>query len=486
MSGWSTRGLSFDRLAIGLLFVAVALLALLTPAQPDTFWHLRAGADIWRTGQVPRVDLYSHTAYGQPWPDHEWLSQLLMYAAYRLGGMPGLEIGAALLILGAAAVVYRSMVGPRLTRFVLLAAGLLIVSSAWTLRPQLLTLFLLAVLVKLVAEERFVYLPPYFLVWANAHGGVALGGVVLTGCAAAALFRWRYTRASGDRRRAWRLGIALVLSGLAVAATPLGPHIYRFVVTSAARSYAVRIAEWFVLRPDSLYGVAFWGAILAFALLLLTRGRVLAAGAWADWAVVAGALALLPLGIRSARNVAPFVTLMIPAASRLLGPSFRFRLRRHPGPDSEDHPTFNLTLLGLIGAGALLVVALLWRAPPERLYWRPLGAEALRALDRCPGPLFNRYAEGGPLVWFAPQRLDFVDGRQDPFPVWLLRESFAVEQGAPYQPLFDRFGVRCAFVPAKSKLAARLRDDGWRAQHLDERWAVLAAPAGATSSPRGP
>jgi hypothetical protein len=83
-SGRSTPGVSFDRLAIGLLLVAIAVVALLTPAQPDTFWHLRAGADIWRTGQVPRVDLYSHTAYGQPWPDHEWLSQLLMYAAYRL------------------------------------------------------------------------------------------------------------------------------------------------------------------------------------------------------------------------------------------------------------------------------------------------------------------------------------------------------------------------------------------------------------------
>ena len=104
--GWWSRGLAFDEMAIGLLFVAVAVLALFTPAQPDTYWHLRAGGDIWRSGHVPRVDLYSHTAYGTPWPDHEWLSQLLMYAAYRVGGgMPGLEIGATVLILAAAAVV---------------------------------------------------------------------------------------------------------------------------------------------------------------------------------------------------------------------------------------------------------------------------------------------------------------------------------------------------------------------------------------------
>ncbi|HEY4185711.1 MAG TPA: hypothetical protein VGP07_11620 [Polyangia bacterium] len=457
--------------------MAIGVLALLTPAQPDTFWHLRAGADIWRTGNVPRVDLYSHTAYGQPWPDHEWLSQLLMYGAFWLGGgMPGLELGAAALILAAAAVVYRLMVGPRLTRFVLLAVGLLITSSAWTLRPQLLTLFMLAALVWLVAHERFVFLPPYFLVWANAHGGVALGGVVLFGCWVAAVLHWWCTRAADARRRAWRLGLALALSGLAVAATPLAFHLYRFVVTSAARSSAVQIAEWFMLRPDSLYGVTFWGATLAFAFLLVTRRKALAAGEWTDWAVVAGAVALMPLAIRSARNIGPFLTLMMPAASRLLGRSFRFRLSRRPRPESEDHPAFNLALLGLVGAGAVVAVALVWKAPPRQLYWRPLGAGAVQALDGCPGPLYNRYAEGGPLVWFAPQRLDFVDGRQDPFPFWLLRQSFAVEQGAPYQELFARFGVRCAFLPATSQLALRLRDDGWSPRYLDTDWAVLAAP----------
>ncbi|HVV50755.1 MAG TPA: hypothetical protein VHO06_13910, partial [Polyangia bacterium] len=86
------------------------------------------------------------------------------------------------------------------------------------------------------------------------------------------------------------------------------------------------------------------------------------------------------------------------------------------------------------------------------------------------------YGDGGALVWFAPQRLDFIDGRQDPFPLPLLRESFEVEQGGPYRPLFDRFGVRCAFVPARAKIAAALGADGWRAVYADADWSVLAAP----------
>ena len=479
--GWWSRGLAFDEMAIGLLFVAVAVLALFTPAQPDTFWHLRAGADIWRSGHVPRVDLYSHTAYGTPWPDHEWLSQLLMYAAYRAGrGMPGLELGAAALILAAAAVVYKTMVGPRLTRFVLLTVGLAIASCAWSLRPQLLTLFLLALLVWLLVRDRQLFLiPPYFLLWANAHGGVALGGVVLAVCTVAAAFRWWRTRAPDDRRRARTLAVVLPLAGLAVAATPLGFHIYRFVVASAARSYAVQIAEWFVLRPDSLFGLLFWAATIAFAILIVARRRAIAAGDWGDWAVVAAALALLPLGIRSARNIGPFLLLAIPAASHALGPTFRFRLSRHPHarPPSPDHPRANLALLLGLGAAAMAVVALGWRAQPAALYWNPISPGALRALDACPGPLYNFYGDGGSLVWFAPTRRDFIDGRQDPFPFWLLRESFEVEHGAPYLALFAKFGVRCAFIPAKSKLVDRLRAAGWRAQFIDPDWAVLAAPA---------
>ena len=483
-AGWWRRGLPFDEMAVGLLFVAVAALALFTPAQGDTFWHLRAGADIWRSGHVPRVDLYSHTAYGTPWPDHEWLSQLLMYAAYRAGrGMPGLELGAAILILAAAATVYRLMVGPRLTRFALLTLGLAIAASSWSLRPQILTLFLLAFLVWLLVRDRHVVItiPPYFLIWANAHGGVALGGVVLAVCSAAAVLRWIRTRAPDDRRRAQKLVVVLPLAGLAVAATPLGFDIYRFVIASAARSYAVQIAEWFVLRPDSLFGLLFWAATLAFASLIVARRRAIAAGDWADWATVAAALALLPLGIRSARNIGPFLILAMPAASHALGPAFRFRLslhpHAHPRPASPDHPRANLALLLGIGAAAMAVVALGWRAQPAALYWNPIGAGALRALDVCPGPLYNFYGDGGSLVWFAPARRDFIDGRQDPFPVWLLQESFAVEHGAPYLALFAKFGVRCAFIPAKSKLVDRLRADGWRAQFVDADWAVLAAPA---------
>ena len=101
------KGISFDRMVVGLLFTSIFLTACLMPAQSDTYWHLRAGADIWSAHHVPLVDTYSYTAAGRFWPDHEWLWQVLSYALHRLGGMPLLTGAAALVVTGAFALSYR-------------------------------------------------------------------------------------------------------------------------------------------------------------------------------------------------------------------------------------------------------------------------------------------------------------------------------------------------------------------------------------------
>ena len=149
------------------------------PAQNDTFWHLRAGADIWATGQVPRVDHYSHTFAGAAWPDHEWLAQAMMFAVYRVGGMPGLELGAAALVLGAAALTWRLMVGPLATRALLMTTGSAARAGGLGAAAAGAVRFLLALLLVLLVRERYRIIPLLFVLWANAHGGVVLGGLVL-------------------------------------------------------------------------------------------------------------------------------------------------------------------------------------------------------------------------------------------------------------------------------------------------------------------
>jgi len=480
------RGIPFGTMGVGLLFVAFALIAALMPAQNDTFWHLRAGQDIWRTHTIPRIDLYSHTAAGAPWPDHEWLAQALIYGVYRVGGMPGLELGAAALVMGAATLTWRLMVGSLASRATVMTIGLAVSTCVWVLRPHLLTLFLLAVVLTLIARERWRWIPPLFLFWANAHGGVVLGGLVLASAWGAAALRWWRVREAGDGARLRALSIVLALSGLACAAAPLGFGIYRFVIESTARSMQVKILEWFPVKPVDFFGVLFWAATSGFVALLLVRGRrffARPAPPWADWAIVAAAVAMLPLGARSLRNTAPFILLATPAASRLLGADFRLPasiarwLRSRPRAASEDKPRLNLAILVAGAATAVAVVAAQLASPHPRLGWTPISEGALAATRACSGPLYNQYGDGGTLIWFVPEKPVFVDGRQDPFPLPFLLDAVEIEGGRkPYRPMFDRFGIQCAFLPSDAGTADQLLKDGWQPRFRDEKWIVLEAP----------
>ncbi|MES1205796.1 MAG: hypothetical protein ABUS79_07640 [Pseudomonadota bacterium] len=466
-------------MAIALLMIALALRALLMPAQNDTFWNLRDGSHILQTHQIPRFDTYSFTVAGAAYTDHEWLSQVWLASGYSLGGMPGVELVAAAAVLTALLLVYRLMVGPLLTRFVLLAPALSVASCVWVLRPQVFSLAAEALLVWWIARERWRWLPLLFVVWANAHGGVLLGGLTLAAALVVAVFRWRVRREAADARRVRALAVVVPLSGLAALCTPLGAHLIPYVLLTARRSRAIDISEWAATLPIDVLGIAFWIVALAFVVVVIARRRALATAGWADWALLGICGALLPVAIQSQRNLAPFLMFAAPTASRLLGPHFQFRLpSRRPRPRSPDHPRLNLALVAGFGTLAAVVVGLAWAGPADRLEWQPIAPPALAALRACPDPLYNHYDDGGFLIWFAPERPVFVDSRQDPYPLDLLLAHQAVERGQrSYRPLFSRYDIGCAFLPVGSPTVKALTTDGWATRYRDQRYAVLAAPA---------
>ena len=163
------------------------------PAQNDTWWHLRSGQDIWR-GVLPTVERWSSTARGHSWPDHEWLSEAIFYPVHRFGGMPLLALLVACVTTVTFALVWRLMVGPVLRRGALVFLTLPVTLIMASLRPQVFSLLLLAVTVTLLARARFAWLPLVFLLWANLHGAVVVGGVVVAAVLVTA-FVWERTGA---------------------------------------------------------------------------------------------------------------------------------------------------------------------------------------------------------------------------------------------------------------------------------------------------
>lgn len=76
-------------LAVGLIFV-LNWTANGRFNDPDTWWHLKIGEQIWETGALPTTDEFSYTTDNHDWLPHPWLADLTMYAAYRAAGLQGL------------------------------------------------------------------------------------------------------------------------------------------------------------------------------------------------------------------------------------------------------------------------------------------------------------------------------------------------------------------------------------------------------------
>ena len=80
--------LSEDSLPIVLLLVAMAALVWMTPAQNDTWWHLRSGREFLETRSFLTIERFSHSSFGTELQIHYWLSQIIFYVAFVVGGPP--------------------------------------------------------------------------------------------------------------------------------------------------------------------------------------------------------------------------------------------------------------------------------------------------------------------------------------------------------------------------------------------------------------
>jgi hypothetical protein len=180
------------------------------------------------------------------------------------------------------------------------------------------------------------------------------------------------------------------------------------------------------------------------------------------------ALALAPTALGAVRNVPPFLMLAVPAVAALVP------RREGAAATRSERPRLNAAIAGIAAAVAVTSVAVAYALPADRLGWRPLPAASLGKLAACRGNLYNRYDEGGYLIWFAPDHKVFLDGRQDPYPPSLIAAQVRAETTGDYRPLFERYEVGCAYVPSDALVTRRLIAAGWTPLYRDARWAVLA------------
>ena len=461
-----------DDLLPGLIFIAAAALACTTPAQNDTFWHLRSGQQMWESKSMLLTEPFSHTAFGQDLNNHWWLSQLSFYGIFSVGGAFLLAAFAGLCAVAAVAGSWRLMRGPWELRVGLLAWLVIATAPEWAIRPQVISLLLLVVVAHLIARDRLAWVPVVCVLWANAHA-LVIFGVALSGALLLEALIW-------SRSELRRAAATAGASAIAPMLSPLGWSYWPQVLTTVSISRELRIEEY--QMPLRLADLPFWVGIGALAVLVVRQRHRIRELGRTDRVLLIGAAVLAVAAMSAARNVAFFAVVAAPALSRVW-----------PAPVTSAKPRRLRPLGAAAAAMAVIVVAmggvavaLRWRDAGANIGWQPMSSAAVDAVRRCPDPLFNHLMDGGYLMWKLPHRRVFVDSRMEAYPLDVLRASRQADVYGDYEAAFRDYGVQCALVATASPLYTQLsRDSSMTATYSDSTRAVFVkgepAASGAAS-----
>ena len=255
----------------GLIFLLIFPPALVVN---DSWLNLVAGREVVENG-LPHSDALTVYGLGATWTDQQWLAQVFMYAVYSLGGFALLSIATCVSVVGAfsiAAAAARSLGAGARAFWVMFLPVLVAAPWGWSIRAQMLALPLYTSLLWLVATQarhpsRRVWLAfPLLVVWANVHGSVALGALLVM-----LLGGYELVRSRGGT---WMRSLALVvLAPLAVLATPYGPaatvRYYHLLLVDPP--FAGRVTEWEWAAPAT--NTVFFYVLAAIAVVLVWVGR---------------------------------------------------------------------------------------------------------------------------------------------------------------------------------------------------------------------
>lgn len=420
------------------------------------FWHhLARGRAIVQQGRIVNEDLFTYTIPGEPLQDANWLSQVIYYGLYTLGGLPLIQLVNSLVLTATISLLiyhcWKASSSLRLAAF-LSAFTFFGLWQVFTIRPQSFSL-LLFVLLYLVLDEAqrrhwLLLFPPLILaLWANLHGGFPVGFLPVACFFLASL--WDAFRSYGWRVYRdgwlWSLALCLVATVLATFVNPYGWHVYEYVGVISQVAADRPIMEW---QPPGLKFII--GKVWALSLML-----VVAAFAWSSRRPSARELCLvlcfLPLSCSAVRMVAWWLLIIMPILAAQIAAALPVSWLRNP--DDEQPSVVAGCFAAMLGLLALSSAPRMDRyIPLPQLLGRDRRTEDdlealaghLRTLPHEQGRLFSSYEWGEYLSWsLNPDGyLVYMDARIELYPELVWQDYWNVVNGREnWQQVLDRYQV---------------------------------------------
>jgi hypothetical protein len=446
---------------------------------PDLWWHLKTGEIIWNTHSIPRVDAFSFTASGHPWVAQEWLSELTIYAAYKLGGYVGLMLWfcvlASLLVIAGYALC-RLHSGNCKIAFVGAMGIWYFATIGFSIRPHLIGYFLLLceLLILHLGRTRdarwFFALPPLFALWINCHSSFIVGLIALAAVLICSFldfragllvsFRW-------EKPSRIALAASFVLSLAALFINPVGPKLlwYPLDVMFHQRLNLGIVSEW---QPAPFSDMRAWSLLVFAALTLLVPLLRRIELRLDDLILVALGFAL---AVQHQRMLFVFGILTAPVLCRLLAGTWD---RYEP---EREHFLINACLIATAVLALVLGFPRSQNLAAQVSQGNPVNALAFINRSGLFGRMLNEYVYGGYLIWAAPQRKVFIDGRADMYePAGVLADyaKFMSMNGDP-QSILDKYRIDlCLLAPDNPMSRVLPLLPGWKKVYSDKQATVFA------------
>lgn len=480
--------MSSRRLCECILFLCLLFLSFRHFDDADGWWHLKTGEQILETRSIPHQDIYSATRAGQEWITHEWLTQLLMFLLYRVGGFPLLTIVFALISAFAFWIVYLRCPARPFVAAIPLVLGVAAASPMLGARPQVVSVLLASLFIAM--QERYavrqhrgylVLLVGLMLVWVNAHGAFILGPILLA-LQLGGLALDRVTGETDNRSSTQFRDISITLAGCiaVVAINPNGLALIGYVIKTVRRTTEqAYLADWaspnFHLLPAQLFAALILGFVAALA---LSKRRVPAHD-------VLGFVAFAYLGLHSVRHIPIFAVVAVPIVVRQLSYAAGSLLPSRDMHSDREFPRFNAVLVAaavlMMGYRVVSFAETEKAAEAEKF---PRAAVNFIRDNKLDGPIFNLYEWGGYLIWnLYPQWKVYVDGRPEIYGDAYIQEYIDAYYGrrSPKE-LLRHTDIQTVLVEPLAPLASLLRESADWQNAFEDRVAVVFVRRSATDS----
>jgi hypothetical protein len=417
-----------------ILFIAVATWRPLTGAE-DTYAHAAVGRWIWQHQSIPHHTLWLWSTPPIEWIAHSWLSQLTFFSWMALGG-EHLVLLMTVILAAAPFVAFWKLWEKRGQTTAL--TPLYFMLAVWCAcvrfqaRPELFSsLFLGALLLFFIQLPQAlnwrnaIALIVMFATWANFHGAVALGLLVLGISVVCELLQQKGARAS------WNLVLLALGCVAAVNLNPYGLSYWQALQPVGGAMFEM-IDEW--KSPLTAPALPFE------ALILVCSVTAVAFVSWIKnpqrrWAQVVWLALAMALFFMARRNLWPSILISVAVAAANTGQLRALIQPAKPSPTPAMGPIIAVIAL-LTGSFVMLSPVALsmgggmpaLRATSPVL---PQGAAGVVLQQNLPQPVFNDYLRSGYLHWrFAGQPPIYID-LLNAYPDDLLAKYFDIVKRTP-------------------------------------------------------